>query len=178
MYNDRDGAILVMANPHLLTGLGATAAVFFSCLGSSSASASGATYAMYIQGLTSHIPVIIAGVLGIYGLIIATILAQKLQKEDLEAVDGYKNLASGLAVGLTCYASGMGLTGFLEESLYGDGERRNRQGLQAALLTTTRSDPRTTPREPRPVTLKFVFMLCFLEALGLYGLIVALLIAG
>ena len=174
-----------MTTPYLLTGLGAAFAVSLSGLGSASASTMAASYAMACKGLMSHVPIIISGVLGIYGLIIGAILAGVLTGNgEIEIKQGCANLAAGLAVGLSCYASGMGLFSFLANSLYGDDYMaRHRQqkvsqddGQLQALLT--KHDTTTPLREPYPVTAKFVVMLVFLEALGLYGLIVALMLIG
>eukprot|EP00977_Amphora_coffeiformis_P027670 scaffold34630_cov185-Amphora_coffeaeformis.AAC.16 len=191
-----------MANPYLLTSIGAAAAISFSCLGSAMASCVAASYAMALKGWASHVPIIISGVLGIYGLVVGAALVSKLRNsanhdDAMGELEGYANLAGGLAVGLPCYASGMALAGFLSDSLYredeyydldGDNHSANtpklyRSLLPSAAVTTTTTTAASGPqnrrlKNPRPVTVKFVMMLVFLEALGLYGLIVALLLIG
>ena len=193
-----------MTNPYLLTSLGAAAAISFSCLGSAVSSCVAASYAMAMKGWACHIPIIVSGVLAVYGLIIGALLVSKLRgNASHDSVmgdwEGYANLAAGLAVGLPCYVSGMSLAGFLTDSLYNDDEycdlyddddgNNNRaitpkmyqSLLPAGTVRNTTSASRSQPRSlknPRPVTMKFVLMLTFLEALGLYGLIVALLLIG
>ena len=167
-----------MANPHLLTGLGSALAVSLSCLGAAIPSSVAATYAMQTKGYLSHVPIIVSGVLGIYGIIIAILLVAKLQGE-MEAIRGYMNLSAGLAVGLSCLASGVGMANFLTDSLYGYpnlAHRRVTSGQTEPLLGTTEAT--SAVKGPQPVNLKFFFMLTFLEALGLYGLIVALFLIG
>lgn len=170
----------IMTTPYLLTGLGAAFGVSLSCLGSASASTMAASYAMTSKGMMSHVPIIISGVLGIYGLIIGVILAGILTgTAEIEVKQGCANLAAGLAVGLSCYASGMGIFSFLANSLYGDDYMTRRQQENGGQLQVLLTKPDMTPmRTPYPVTTKFVLMLAFLEALGLYGLIVALTLIG
>merc|ERR1719436_1757610 len=49
--------------------------------------------------MRNMIPVIMAGVLGIYGLIIAVIINQKIKPTGYNDFQGYAHLASGLACG-------------------------------------------------------------------------------
>lgn len=56
----------------------------------------------------SIIPVIMAGILGIYGLIVAVILVQKIGSGESSAngytsVNGFQHLASGLCCGLSSF---------------------------------------------------------------------------
>merc|ERR1711907_908459 len=98
------------------------------------------------------IPVVMAGVLGIYGLIVAVILIQNVKGTDYSDFDGYAPLASGLSCGLSGLASGMAI------GIVGDaGVRAN--GQQSALFVG------------------MILILIFAEALGLYGLIVALILS-
>merc|ERR1712160_127399 len=53
------------------------------------------------------IPVVMAGVLGIYGLIVAVILNGKLTEPDAET--GYAHLAAGLCCGFSSLASGLSI---------------------------------------------------------------------
>ena len=46
--------------------------------------------------IKSVIPVIMEGILGIYGLIVAVILKQNIKQESYTIFDGWKHLASGL----------------------------------------------------------------------------------
>ena len=57
------------------------------------------------------IPVIMAGILGIYGLIVAVILGQKLSGENvyIDIKKGYQYLGSGLCCGLTSLGAGIAI---------------------------------------------------------------------
>ena len=97
------------------------------------------------------IPVVMAGVLGIYGLIIAVILTQQV-KGDYSAFSGYAHMCAGLACGL----SGMG-AGFAIGIVGDAGVRAN--GIQPKMFVP------------------MVLILIFAEALGLYGLIVGIIMS-
>merc|ERR1719236_217345 len=104
--------------------------------------------------MRSMIPVVMAGVLGIYGLITAVIINGKLDKLDsYSAYSGYAHLAAGLCVGLSSWAAGLPI------GIVGDaGVRANAQ-------------------EPK-LFVGMILILIFAEALGLYGLIVGLVVAS
>ena len=56
----------------------------------------------------SVVPIIMAGILGIYGLIVSVILSGKIIGGGAYlASDGYKHLASGLCCGLSSLAAGL-----------------------------------------------------------------------
>ena len=99
-----------------------------------------------------------AGVLGIYGLIIAVIIANQVQMPNAEgpvysAFTGFAHLAAGLACGLSGMAAGIAI------GIVGDaGVRASAQ--QAKLYVG------------------MVLILIFAEALGLYGLIVGLILTS
>eukprot|EP01006_Ploeotia_vitrea_P042237 TRINITY_DN66614_c6_g2_i1.p2 TRINITY_DN66614_c6_g2~~TRINITY_DN66614_c6_g2_i1.p2 ORF type:complete len:167 (+),score=54.08 TRINITY_DN66614_c6_g2_i1:107-607(+) len=98
------------------------------------------------------IPVVMAGVLGIYGLIVAVILIQNVKGPKYSSYNGYAHLASGLSCGLSGLAAGMAI------GIVGDaGVRAN--GQQPKLFVG------------------MILILIFAEALGLYGLIVALILS-
>ena len=50
-----------------------------------------------------------AGILGIYGLIVAVILNQRIDKENYKYKDGYKHFASGLTCGLSCLVAAISI---------------------------------------------------------------------
>merc|ERR1719386_386396 len=104
--------------------------------------------------MRSIIPVVMAGVLGIYGLITAVIINSKLaQPETYSAYSGYAHLAAGLTVGMSSLAAGLAI------GIVGDaGVRANAQ-------------------QPR-LFVGMILILIFAEALGLYGLIVGLVVAS
>merc|ERR1719382_2184345 len=103
--------------------------------------------------MRSIIPVVMAGVLGIYGLITAVIINGKIHAPSYSFYSGYAHLAAGLTVGLSALAAGMAI------GIAGDaGVRSNAQ-------------------EPK-LFVGMILILIFAEALGLYGLIVGLVIAS
>ena len=101
--------------------------------------------------IKSVIPVIMAGILGIYGLIVAVILAQKIGT-DYNYKKGYSHLASGLCCGLSSLGAGIAI------GIGGDAGVR-------ALGQTDR------------IFVGMMLILIFAEALGLYGLIVSLILS-
>merc|ERR1712061_300916 len=102
--------------------------------------------------MKNMIPVVMAGVLGIYGLIVAVIITQKVSYTGYSSYLGYAHLASGLACGLSSLGAGMAI------GIVGDaGVRAN--GQQPKLFVG------------------MVLILIFAEALGLYGLIVAIILS-
>ena len=101
--------------------------------------------------IKSVIPVIMAGILGIYGLIVAVILAQKIGS-DYNYKKGYSHLASGLCCGLSSLGAGIAI------GIGGDAGVR-------ALGQTDR------------IFVGMMLILIFAEALGLYGLIVSLILS-
>jgi V-type H+-transporting ATPase proteolipid subunit len=90
-----------------------------------------------------------AGILGIYGLIIAVILVQNIKTSAYTAFAGYAHLAAGLATGLS------GLSAGLSIGIVGD------------------AGVRGTAQQPR-LFVGMILILIFAEVLGLYGLIVAI----
>ena len=103
--------------------------------------------------MRSIIPVVMAGVLGIYGLITAVIINGKMSAGNYAAYTGYAHLAAGLTVGMSSLAAGLAI------GIVGDaGVRANAQ-------------------QPR-LFVGMILILIFAEALGLYGLIVGLVVAS
>ena len=98
------------------------------------------------------IPVIMAGILGIYGLIVSVILLQRLNSDTYDYNTGFSHLASGLCCGISSWAAGIAI------GIAGDAGAR-------AL------------GQQDKVFVGMMLILIFAEALGLYGLIVALILA-
>ena len=96
----------------------------------------------------SVIPVIMAGILGIYGLIVSVILVQKIQ-QDYKQFNGYKHFASGLCCGLSSLAAGIAIGVGGESGVRGLGQQDK-------------------------IFVGMMLILIFSEALGLYGLIVSI----
>jgi ATP synthase proteolipid subunit len=185
VFNKANCQQLIMSpNPILLTGLGAVAAVFLATWGSSYASVASGIYAMHSTGIASFVPIIISGVLSIYGLIIAYVLSQKMSAEsEMSANDGYKHLCAGLAVGLACLMSGYGMASVVFQILYDDENGPEDESHSAADVVQPligsignpsqhRRRRRLRGHIPSP-SLRFLAVLVFLEAMGLYGALIA-----
>ena len=100
----------------------------------------------------SIIPVVMAGILGIYGLIVGVLLSMKVNK-DLTFMAGYKLLGAGLCCGLSSLAAGLAI------GIVGDaGVRANAQ--------------------QEKIFIGMILILIFAEAVALYGFIIALLVAN
>lgn len=117
------------------------------------------------------IPVIQAGVLAVYGVIIGYLLTRTINADkELSLVDGYKFLSAGLSVGLACLASGSGMAMYLKK-LNEEGYFFVRKGKSEAISTSGDSSKKGS-------YVTFILCLIFHEAIGLYGLIVALFLVG
>ena len=164
-----------MANPQIMTGLGAALSIFLSASGAASGSAASGTFALQSSstGFASFIPIVISGVLAIYGAIVGVILSYRMFDEKLDSSDGYRHLCSGLAVGLACLASGYGIATFVSQNTWMVPQKRS--GQEEALLS---SKALPSPVMGAKFTIKMGLVLVFLEAIGLYGLIVGLILVG
>merc|ERR1712153_93519 len=129
--------------------MGCAAALVFACLGAAYGTAKsgvgvanmGVLHAEMV--MKSIIPIIMAGVLGIYGLIVAVLLTSSITGDAPYAYasySGYSALAAGIAIGIV-----------------GD------------------AGVRANARQPK-LFVGVILILIFAEALGLYGLIVALIL--
>merc|ERR1719487_2858920 len=108
--------------------------------------------------MKSIIPVVMAGVIGIYGLIVAIIVNGKIDTLDAGtngycAKAGFAHFGSGMAVGLSGMAAGTAI------GIVGD------------------AGVRATAQQPK-LFVGMILILIFAEALGLYGLIVALIMSS
>jgi V-type H+-transporting ATPase proteolipid subunit len=177
------------ASPELMTGLGAALAIFLSSAGACAASAPAGIYAMRTTSahgvIKAFIPIVIGGVLAIYGIIIAVILSYKIE-DGMAAITGYKCFASGLSVGLACLASGLSMAKFLQDymavsggaSKIGGGRANVGSAESQPLLEGIVTANGGLSREFLQPSWTFFCVYTFLEAIGLYGLIVALLLAA
>jgi len=98
------------------------------------------------------IPIIMAGILGIYGIIVAVLLNGEVGKPDLTAKKGYQFLGAGLCCGLSSLAAGLAI------GVAGDA------GVRAYAQTDG-------------IFVGMILILIFAEAIGLYGLIVAIIMS-
>jgi len=137
--------------------LGITIAVSFANLGAAYGTAKsgvgiasmGTLYPELV--MRNMIPVVMAGVLGIYGLIVAVILNGKIQSTGYGTYDGYAHLAAGMSCGLAGLGAGLAI------GVVGDAGTRS-NAVQKNLFVS------------------MILILIFAEALGLYGLIVAIVL--
>ena len=147
--------------------MGAMSALVFSCMGAAYGTAkSGVGIAsMGVMRpelvMKSIVPVVMAGVLGIYGLIVAVILQGSISKPEeangafttkFSSFSGYAYLSAGLCCGLSGLAAGMAI------GVVGDA------GVRAV-------------GQQEKLFVGMILILIFAEALGLYGLIVALILS-
>ncbi|KAG5450103.1 V-type proton ATPase 16 kDa proteolipid subunit [Clonorchis sinensis] len=101
--------------------------------------------------MKSLIPVVMAGIIAIYGLVVSVLISQRI--DDRYTLDAsFYDLGSGLSVGISGVAAGYAI------GVVGD------EGV------------RSTSKQPR-VFVGMVLILIFAEVLGLYGLIVALMLS-
>ena len=108
--------------------------------------------------MKSIIPVVMAGVLGIYGLIIAVVIGSSIKPPTstgavYTSFAGFAHLSSGLACGLSGMAAGIAI------GIVGD------------------AGVRASAQQPK-LFVGMVLILIFAEALGLYGLIVGLILSS
>ncbi|XP_064545271.1 V-type proton ATPase 16 kDa proteolipid subunit c-like [Drosophila montana] len=134
--------------------MGTTSAIVFTALGAAYGTAkSGLGIAsMSVKHpeliMKAIIPVVMAGIIAIYGLVVSVLLAGSLSKL-YNSYRAFLNLGAGIAVGLSGMASGFAI------GIVGDA------GVRAAAL------------QPK-LFVGIVLILIFAEVLGLYGLIVAI----
>ena len=135
--------------------LGCSCALVFANLGSAFGTAKAASGVAHMgcarpdQIMRGIVPVVMAGILGIYGLIVAVIINTGISTQYLVA-QSHLHLGSGLAAGLAALAAGLaiGIVGDTSVRAYGKQDK---------------------------IFVAMILMLIFAEALGLYGLIIALL---
>ena len=156
-----------MTDPTLLAGLGCALSVFLCGLGSAYATSHASMFALRHQDLMAMVPVVQAGVLAVYGMIIAYLIQSRIT-DSLPTADAYKFFSAGLSVGLACLVSGFGMGEYLKQCNEGElffvrrGKAEPKQGSASKKISFT----------------AFVLCLIYLEAIGLYGLIVALFLVG
>lgn len=99
------------------------------------------------------VPVVMAGILGIYGLIVSVIITNNMKSEGYPLAAGFLHLGAGLAAGMASLAAGyaIGVVGDICCYAYAKTEK---------------------------IFVPMILMLIFGEALGLFGLITALLMNG
>uniref|UniRef100_A0A646QHL9 V-type proton ATPase proteolipid subunit n=1 Tax=Hemiscolopendra marginata TaxID=943146 RepID=A0A646QHL9_9MYRI len=139
--------------------IGASAAMVFSALGAAYGTAKSGTgiAAMSVMRpeliMKSIIPVVMAGIIAIYGLVVAVLIANDIKEPPNYSIfRGFLHLGAGLSVGLSGLAAGFAI------GIVGD------------------AGVRGTAQQPR-LFVGMILILIFAEVLGLYGLIVALILS-
>merc|ERR1719313_2504478 len=142
--------------------MGCAAALVFACLGAAYGTAKSGVGVANMGVLheqmvmKSIIPIIMAGVLGIYGLIVAVLLGSGISGDKpygYSSYSGYASLAAGLCCGMAGLSAGIAI------GIVGD------------------AGVRANARQEK-LFIGVILILIFAEALGLYGLIVALILSG
>ncbi|KAK5093215.1 vacuolar ATPase V0 domain subunit c [Exophiala xenobiotica] len=135
--------------------MGCTSAIVFTCFGAAYGTAKSGVGISAMGVLRPDlivkniVPVIMAGIIGIYGLVVSVLISDGL-KQELPLFTGFIQLGAGLSVGLSGLAAGFAI------GIVGD------------------AGVRGTAQQPR-LFVGMILILIFAEVLGLYGLIVALL---
>jgi len=135
--------------------MGCTSAIVFTCFGAAYGTAKSGVGICSMGVLRPDlivkniIPVIMAGIIGIYGLVVSVLISDGLTQR-LALYTGFIQLGAGLSVGLAGLAAGFAI------GIVGD------------------AGVRGTAQQPR-LFVGMILILIFAEVLGLYGLIVALL---
>uniref|UniRef100_A0A1D1Z3X7 V-type proton ATPase proteolipid subunit n=1 Tax=Anthurium amnicola TaxID=1678845 RepID=A0A1D1Z3X7_9ARAE len=135
--------------------MGAASAIIFSSLGAAYGTAKSGTgiAAMSVMRpeliMKCIIPVVMAGIIAIYGLVVAVLIAGNLSATSYSLFKGFLHLGAGLAVGFSGLAAGFAI------GIVGD------------------AGVRGTAQQPR-LFVGMILILIFAEVLGLYGLIVAI----
>ena len=136
--------------------LGAAAALAFANIGAAYGTAKSGVAVAHLgiaepsRVMRGIVPVVMAGILGIYGLIVAVIISNNIKVDGYSTFAGYLHLGAGLAAGIASLAAGyaIGVVGDICCYAYAKTEK---------------------------IFVPMILMLIFAEALGLYGLIIALL---
>eukprot|EP00591_Stephanopyxis_turris_P004013 CAMPEP_0195510168 /NCGR_PEP_ID=MMETSP0794_2-20130614/2896_1 /TAXON_ID=515487 /ORGANISM="Stephanopyxis turris, Strain CCMP 815" /LENGTH=201 /DNA_ID=CAMNT_0040637543 /DNA_START=55 /DNA_END=660 /DNA_ORIENTATION=+ len=142
---------------------------------------------IYPQGVIKNIvPIVMAGVLGIYGLIVSVIITQAISEpgatnnNTYSVYNGYAHLAAGLCCGCSCLAAGgtIGIIGDVGVREFGN----KASGGKRAWATGAEDDSGGTSavvaaEDANKLYVGLLIMLIFSEALALYGLIVALILS-
>jgi V-type H+-transporting ATPase proteolipid subunit len=149
---------------------------------------------MHPAGIIKNIvPIVMAGVLGIYGLIVAVIITQSISMPNGDGsttyslYTSYAHLAAGLCCGFSCLAAGgtIGVIGDIGVQCFGlkaSGGKRTWLTGEGANAGDAREgagdiDVAVTAEASNKLYVGLLIMLIFAEALALYGLIVALILS-
>jgi len=136
--------------------MGAASAMIFSAFGAAYGTAKSGTgiAAMSVMRpdliMKSVVPVVMAGIIAIYGVVIAVLISQNISST-MSLYTAFLHLGAGLSVGLSGLAAGFAI------GIVGD------------------TGVRGTAQQPK-LFVGMILILIFAEVLGLYGLITALVL--
>eukprot|EP01126_Amoeba_proteus_P015868 TRINITY_DN1720_c0_g1_i7.p1 TRINITY_DN1720_c0_g1~~TRINITY_DN1720_c0_g1_i7.p1 ORF type:complete len:196 (+),score=31.71 TRINITY_DN1720_c0_g1_i7:84-590(+) len=139
-----------------LASMGMAASITFASLGSAYGMAKSGVAVMSIgimhsdKVMKSLIPVIMAGMIGIYGLLIGILLVSSIKSTGYTHIQGINGFGGGLACGLSGLAAGIAI------GIVGDA------GIRAHAI------------QPKVFT-PMIVILVFAEALGIFGLIIGII---
>ncbi|KAA1120244.1 H(+)-transporting V0 sector ATPase subunit c [Puccinia graminis f. sp. tritici] len=160
LFLQSNAALRVLQKTHTIRTVtfehGCTAAIVFTCIGASygtSKSGVGISAMGVLRPdlmMKCIIPVVMAGIIAIYGLVVSVLISGSLQSP-MPLYQGFVQLGAGLSVGLAGLSAGFAI------GIVGD------------------AGVRGTAQQPR-LFVGMVLILIFAEVLGLYGLIVALIL--
>ncbi|CAL9048712.1 unnamed protein product [Musa banksii] len=132
--------------------------------------------------MKSIVPVVMAGVLGIYGLIIAVIISTGInpKAKSYYLFDGYAHLSSGLACGLAGLSAGMaiGIVGDAGVRYYFFRMTRKLFFFVYFYLASTGGISAVANAQQPKLFVGMILILIFAEALALYGLIVGIILSS
>ena len=138
--------------------IGASSAMIFSAMGAAYGTAKSGTGIAHMAVMRpelimkSIIPVVMAGIVAIYGLVVAVLIGNSIDmKKAYPLSKGFLHFGAGIAVGVSGLAAGYAI------GIVGD------------------AGVRGTAQQPR-LFVGMILILIFAEVLGLYGLIVAIIL--
>mmetsp|Transcript_20924 Transcript_20924/g.43079 ORF Transcript_20924/g.43079 Transcript_20924/m.43079 type:complete len:199 (-) Transcript_20924:124-720(-) len=138
------------------------------------------------KGIIKNIvPIVMAGVLGIYGLIVSVIITQAISSpggggyNTYSLFNGYVHLAAGLCCGLSCLAAGgtIGIIGDAGVRGFGLKAEGGRKWFWGEDNDDGDFGGSSNVEASNKLYVGMLIMLIFSEALALYGLIVALILS-
>jgi len=163
----------------LFASIGAAISLVFTGAGSTYAMVQGsritlrqATRRSAFREFVSFVPVIVGGVLSIYGLIVCVLISRRIDGS-MSLDDGYQLFGAGLCMGGTGLFSGLAMGKLCSvASTQATEEKRVEDESEGSENQTLLTVDTFRERNPR----KFICVLVFLEAVGLYGLIASLVL--
>lgn len=187
-YNELNESVICPSWAPILGFTGIVSAVVFSNIGGAygTAKAGQGIMAMGVRSpdlfIKNFMPVVMAGVLGIYGLIVGVILNGKFSSPEpgtgyatYSQYNGFSHLAAGLCCGLCCLASGLAI------GIAADAGTRS-VGAQSAMAASwkkmgfTGDSGGQVNSSGDALFVGTILIQVFASNLGLYGLIASLII--